>query len=86
MMCAPGGAPYQGAFHLRQCDFNPAYYELDPELYAEELSFIGKGTQGEVNLYALCCSRNMYCAILPYNSEHLELSNADHTVRLYLTY
>ena len=57
MMCAPNGVPYQGAFHLRQCDFNPAYYELDPQVYAEELSFIGKGSQGQVRLYAPCSQK-----------------------------
>lgn len=62
MMCSIDGVPYKGAFHLRQCAFNPSYYELDPQLYAKELSFIGMGTQGEVNLYAPC-SQELYHAV-----------------------
>ena len=52
MMCTSDGLPYQGAFAVRQCDLNSSCYELDRQVYAEELSFIGKGTQGKVNLSA----------------------------------
>ncbi len=48
MMFGPGIVPYGGGFHLTQCDFNPAYYQLDPTMYPEELSFIGSGAQGQV--------------------------------------
>ena len=52
MMCAPDGVPYQGAFHLRQCEFKTCYYELDPTMYPAECSLVGKGARGIVKLYA----------------------------------
>jgi hypothetical protein len=48
MMFGPGIVPYGGRFHLTQCDFNPAYYQLDPNMYPEDFSFIGSGAQGQV--------------------------------------
>ena len=53
MMCAPGGVPYQGAFRLRECQFKTSSfktYELDPTIYSEECSLIGKGARGVVKL------------------------------------
>jgi len=49
MMFGPGAVPYGSCFRLTQCDFNPAYYQLDPAMYPEEFSLIGKGTQGTVS-------------------------------------
>ena len=48
MMFGPGIVPYGAAFRLTQCHFNPAYYQLDPDMYPEEFSFIGSGAQGQV--------------------------------------
>lgn len=50
MMCAADGVPYQGGFRLRQCEFRPSYYELDPTIYPEECSLVGKGARGVVKL------------------------------------
>ncbi|KAL0021754.1 hypothetical protein WJX79_003949 [Trebouxia sp. C0005] len=49
MMLGAGAVPYGSCFRLTQCDFNPAYYQLDPDMYPEEFSLIGKGTQGTVS-------------------------------------
>ncbi len=48
MMFGPGIVPYGGCFRLMQCDFNPAYYQLDPTMYPVEFGLIGEGAQGTV--------------------------------------
>ena len=48
MILGPDSDPYSGGFHLTQCDFNPAYYQLDPTMYPEKFGLIGEGAQGSV--------------------------------------
>ena len=48
MILGPDSDPYSGGFHLTQCDFNPAYYQLDPTMYPKKFGLIGEGAQGSV--------------------------------------
>ncbi|KAL0045396.1 hypothetical protein WJX82_005556 [Trebouxia sp. C0006] len=48
MMLGADIGPYGGGFHLTQCNFNPAYYQLDPTMYPEKFGLIGEGAQGSV--------------------------------------
>ena len=48
MMFGPDIIPYGGGFHLAQCDFNHAYYQMDPTVYPAEFGLIGEGAQGTV--------------------------------------